>query len=167
MKIKKRPKVEDLEVGRIFFVPFLNSSEGVFGYVKYSAPTRRNPKSLQISMGDIYDCICKFDEWVEDIKKEKIRIYDHIVNAGYFYKTRHNSKPMILTDQFTDIIHPVRYGFFKNSMDKYWYDADADNIVYPYDEDQYRVLKMAFPPYDQEYIEAIFDGKNIKYGDTT
>jgi len=78
MKIKKRPKVEDLEVGRIFFVPFPNSDEGVFGYVKYSAPTRTNPRSLQVSMGDIYDHVCKFDKWSEDIKQAKIKIYDHL-----------------------------------------------------------------------------------------
>jgi len=165
MKIKRRPKVEEIELGRIFFVPFLNSDKGVFGYVKYSASRRTNPRSFGFSMCDIYDRICKFDDWSEDIKHEKIRIYDHIVNAGDFYKTRHNIKPMLLTDQYTNIIHPVKYGFFRIGSKKYWYDADAEDIVYPDDESQYRRVEMWFPPYEQLYMEAIFNGENIKYGD--
>jgi len=66
-------------------------------------------------MGDIYDRVCKFEDWSEDIKHEKIRIYDHIVNAGDFYKTRYNIKPMLLTDQYTNIIHPVKYGFLEQT----------------------------------------------------
>jgi len=165
MKIKKRPKIEDLKVGRIFFVPFPTGDRGVFGYVKYSASTRTNPNSLEMSMGDIYDYICKLDDWNEDIKQKNIKINDHIINAGYFHKTRYNINPMILTNYYTDIIHSVKEGFFKTDSEKYWYDADAENIVYPDDEKKYRVLRMAFAPYDQEYIEAIFSGKNIKYGD--
>jgi len=88
-----------------------------------------------------------------------------ILSAGYFYKTQHNPTPMVLTDYRTKIIYPVRYGFFKIGSKKYWYDADAKNIVFPENEEQYRQVRMIFPPYDKDYIEAIFRGENIKYGD--
>jgi len=165
MKIRKRFKIEDFKLGCIFFVPFLNSDKGVFGYIKYNSQTRTNPRSLEMPLADIYNRVCQFDEWSEEIKHGGIKIYDHIFSPGYFYKTRYNTKPMLLTDQYTDIIHPVKYGFFKTGSEKYWYDADAENIAYPDDDEQYRWLRMAFPPYDQQYIEAIFNGENIQYGD--
>jgi len=156
IKLTRRPEVEDVSLGRIFFVPFQMSDLGAFGYVKYFASTRTNPGSLEFSLCDIYDHICRFDEWSEEIKHKDIKIYDHFINAGYL--------PMLLTNLYTDIIHPVKYGFFKVGSSKYWYDADAKDIVYPEDEDEYRTIRIAFGSYDQEYIEAIFKGETVKYG---
>jgi len=162
--MKRRPKFEDFKLGCIFFVPFRDSEKGAFGYMKYDCETRDKTKSLDFPLADIYDRVCKLDEWSEDIKYEKIKIYDMILNVGNFYKTRHNTAPMILTDHHTTIIHPVKYGFFITGSKKYWYDSDAKNIVYPEDESQYRKVMVAFPPYDRNYIEAIFAGKKATYG---
>jgi len=164
IKLTRRPKINDLKLGRIFFVPFQTSDLGAFGYIKYDVSTRTNPRSLDFEMCDIYDHICRFDEWSDDIKHKDIKIYDQLINAGHFYKTRVNPKPMLLTNLYTDIIHPVKYGFFKIGSDKYWYDADAKDIVYPEDEDEYRIVQIAFGSYDQEYVEAIFKGETVKYG---
>jgi|GEM_PF-4245937 len=164
IKIQRRPKpkVEDLELGRIFFVPFENSDKGVFGYIKYAAATRTNPRSLEFSMGDIYDRVCKLEDWSEDIKQEKIKIFDILILSGFFRKIRDTRKPMLLTDQYTNIIQPVKYGFFRNDSDWYWYDADAKDIVYPDDDSQYRWVTF-FGGGPQAYIEPIFNGENINY----
>jgi len=165
--MKKNSKASKLTVGRVFFVPFQKKIDGygVFGYVKYDASIRTNPRSLVMSLGDIYGRVCRLNEWSDDIKNGEIKIHDMIVNESYFQKTKHNKVPMILTDYYTDIIHPVKHGFFMNDYEKYWYDADATYVNLPKNESRYRRIEISFPPYDQNYIEKIFDGKNIKYGD--
>jgi len=163
--MKKKPRLEDFKLGSVFFSSFRNDTRGVFGYIKYDYKTRSNPKSFDMPLADIYNRVCRLDEWSEDIKQEKIKIHDMILSAGYFYKTQHNPAPMVLTDYRTKIIHPVRRGFFKIGSKKYWYDADVKNIILPENEEQYRQVEMIFPPYDKDYIEAIFNGKDIKYGD--
>lgn len=147
----------------------MNSNLGAFGYVKYDASTRKNPHSLDLSLCDIYDHICPLDEWSDDIKQSQIKISDMIINNGFFSKTKFNIKPWIFTNHQTDIIHPVKNGFYKVGIpgcySKKWYDADAESIIFPENLDEYRELAVVFPPYNNHYIEAIFNGHNIKYSD--
>lgn len=98
-------------------------------------------------------------------KKADIKISDIFFNAGFSIKTRVNPKPYILTDQKTEIIHPAIHGYFKIGPRKFWYDADAKNIALPSDENLYRQVWIGFGDYNQIYVQAIFDGKNIEYGD--
>ncbi|KXU38886.1 hypothetical protein AXE65_11260 [Ventosimonas gracilis] len=164
--MKSKPKVTDFKLGSIFFVPFRDGVNGVFGYVKYDCNTRSNPKSINLPLADIYNRVCRLDEWSEDIKQEEIKIHDMILSlVNHFHKSYFNTRPMVLTDYHTDIIHPVKYGFFKIGTKKLWYDADAKDVVYPDSDEQYREVEMALAPYDQAYIEAIFIGINVKYGD--